>query len=134
LLWLEVLLLYQGHSFLEFHVMYFLSSHFYVKFSRISCDYKFCVFLHQDISIQQLLCFHIRQSRILNKLDNLVLEFFYTFNINFLRIRENFHNLVLKLICIKSNHKVRYCMTMPWGRGVPTIRGLGQGDILKRKF
>ncbi len=76
LLWLEASLLYQGHSFLEFHVMYFLSSHFYIKFSEISCDYKFCVFLNQDIWIQQLLCFHICQSRIMNKLDNFVLEFF----------------------------------------------------------
>ncbi len=115
--------------FLEFHGMYFLSSHFYVKLFRISCNYKFCVFLHQDKWILQLLCFHICQSRILNKLDNFVLEFFYTFNIIFFRIHENFHNLVLKLICIKSNHEVRYCMTMLRGRGIPTIRGLGQGDF-----
>jgi hypothetical protein len=58
---------------------------------------------------------------------------FYTFHIIFLKIHENFHNLILKLIWLKSNHEVRYRTTMPPGRGIPKIRGLGQGG-LKRQF
>ncbi len=90
--------------------------------------------------ITNFLCFYIKTYGYNNYyvLQYVNLEFcvgiFQTFNIIFLRIHENFHNLIFKLIFIKSNHEVRYRTTMPPGRGIPTIRGLGQGDFLKRQF